>query len=322
MAERKRVAASKRLIARARKEYQSDEVEIDDDANVSHAEGEGDWVSAWVWLPLENLAKWLIWDRTNNELATDEAYEDRAEASKDAREQYGNQDCVLICVDTGVEDADSDPVLMCEVSAAFAPWYILVNAGLANILKAKDSSALANVREQWEEIGGSIEMVEGFPRYDDAVDWVRQHHPDCAINHSKHTGLPAPDDEQWVIIVDTYNQAVIERLPDKAEMRKSQTIAKNNGWQCIIGVNGEEHARELVEANDWKLVVNMVLGKPPKKPKKNRTPKVDEELLYHELLGIIQDKDLIVNDEADEALMDVCTNVCHDPQNTEESDEP
>lgn len=47
-----RVSASAEQIERARDEYQTDDIEIDDDAMVSRAEEEnGMWVSAWVWLP-------------------------------------------------------------------------------------------------------------------------------------------------------------------------------------------------------------------------------------------------------------------------------
>ena len=41
--------ATTEQIRRAKKEYETDEIEIDDNAIVSEAE-EGVWISAWVWL--------------------------------------------------------------------------------------------------------------------------------------------------------------------------------------------------------------------------------------------------------------------------------
>ena len=47
--EPERPAASPAQIARARGQYQSDDIQIDDDAVLSKAD-EGVWVQAWVWL--------------------------------------------------------------------------------------------------------------------------------------------------------------------------------------------------------------------------------------------------------------------------------
>jgi len=43
------------LIDMARAMYQENDIEIDDDAKISVAEG-GAWVQAWVWIPEEELA--------------------------------------------------------------------------------------------------------------------------------------------------------------------------------------------------------------------------------------------------------------------------
>lgn len=46
-----KVQANAREIEVARREYQTDECEIDDDARVSRAaQADGRWVAAWVWV--------------------------------------------------------------------------------------------------------------------------------------------------------------------------------------------------------------------------------------------------------------------------------
>jgi len=42
--------ATEEEIKEARELYQTDDIEIDDGAKASRAEGEGLWVAAWVWL--------------------------------------------------------------------------------------------------------------------------------------------------------------------------------------------------------------------------------------------------------------------------------
>jgi hypothetical protein len=41
---------NKKYIEVARSIYQNDDIEIDDDAKLSDVDGEGAWVSAWVWV--------------------------------------------------------------------------------------------------------------------------------------------------------------------------------------------------------------------------------------------------------------------------------
>lgn len=43
------------LIWAARREYETDECEIDDDARISRAGEDGTWVQAWVWVSREEL---------------------------------------------------------------------------------------------------------------------------------------------------------------------------------------------------------------------------------------------------------------------------
>ena len=40
----------KQLIAIARREYQTDDIEIDDNAKISRTDENGAWVQAWVWV--------------------------------------------------------------------------------------------------------------------------------------------------------------------------------------------------------------------------------------------------------------------------------
>ena len=52
----KETSATREEVERARAIYQTDEIEIDDDAKTSQAEDNpdgGKWVAAWVWLPDE-----------------------------------------------------------------------------------------------------------------------------------------------------------------------------------------------------------------------------------------------------------------------------
>jgi hypothetical protein len=42
--------ASPELIEKARSQYGSDDVEVDDDANMCRGDDPGTWVAAWVWI--------------------------------------------------------------------------------------------------------------------------------------------------------------------------------------------------------------------------------------------------------------------------------